>query len=190
MDEELAALLSMGSDEEAIAELLRQKERQEALIDETRGREYGTQAGRVYVANPWQAVSDVFTRGKAEHKAKGLDRDIAVGRRKQDTQVEDILNMLRHGTTVPPIPVTESDPLHRPEDNIQPKGFEFNEIPGIPPPPAARPVPTVAAPGAPPAGGGMSREQAMKLFAEMLNPKPPMGGPVPSYLTQDDPFAR
>jgi hypothetical protein len=85
--EEMELILSSGSLEEEIAELLRKQANAEAEGDATRGREYGTQAGRVYVANPYQAVADMFIRGKAEKKAKTAEDEAKAKRAERDAAV-------------------------------------------------------------------------------------------------------
>lgn len=89
-NEELEAFLSMGADEEAIADLLRQADRQEGIADQTRGKDYLMNAGRVNVANPWGAISDMFVRGNAEKKAEKARGDAANQRAQMDqTSVRD-----------------------------------------------------------------------------------------------------
>ena len=63
--EEIDAILSMGTTEDEVAELLRKVQRQEDIGDQTRGRDYLMDAGAMKVANPYQAVADMFIRPKS-----------------------------------------------------------------------------------------------------------------------------
>lgn len=58
----------------ALDNLISRAKAAQAQIDATRGREYGTQAGRVYVANPGQAVADMFVRGQAKKERDSANK--------------------------------------------------------------------------------------------------------------------
>ena len=63
-----------AGDPVALDNLISRAKAAQAQIDATRGREYGTQAGRVYVANPGQAVADMFVRGQAKKERDSANK--------------------------------------------------------------------------------------------------------------------
>lgn len=157
MDDKLIeAIMALGSDEEAIAELLRQADRQESIADDTRGKDYLTSAGRVNVANPWGAISDMFVRGQSEKRAKKLRGEADVARRASDSKMRDWFNSaLGIGPGGPPLAAPGGPP---PTVSPPPGGVPITPVPPITPPaqgapaprPAAPPAPAPAAPAVPP----------------------------------------
>ncbi len=149
-NEELESFLKMGADEEEILELLRQAERQEGLADDTRGKDYLINAGRVNVANPWGAVSDMFVRGNAEKKAEKARGEAANARAQMDqTSVRDF-HRAASGQGLGGVELNA-----RPE--IPERPLQIPNAPQVPQPPPAMgggpvgpPAPN-AAPAAPPA---------------------------------------
>jgi len=105
--EDIEAILSLGTIDEEIAELLRQKLEAEDEGKATRGRESGHMAGRVYVANPGQAIADMFIRGKAEKKAKAAEDAAKARRGDRDRITGDYIEGLL-GKRIEPVPVTAS----------------------------------------------------------------------------------
>lgn len=63
-----------AGDPVALDNLISRAKAAQSQIDATRGREYGTQAGRVYVANPGQAVADMFVRGNAKKERDSANK--------------------------------------------------------------------------------------------------------------------
>lgn len=153
IDEQLVeAILSLGGDEEAIAELLRQASRQEQIGDDTRGNDYLMSAGRVNVANPWQAVSDVFIRGQSEKKAKKLRGEADTARERANQKMKDWF----YGA-LGKDPVLEALRAQSPDVQVKPPGsVPITPVPPIPPPaPGPTPQPSVAAPAPAPAAPPM-----------------------------------
>lgn len=147
MDEKLIeSILALGSDEEAIAELLRQADRQESIGDDTRGNDYLTAAGRVNVANPLGAVSDMFVRGQSEKRAKKLRGEADVARRGSDSKMRDWFNSaMGFGAGGPPL-ASPGGPA--PAVTPPPGGVPITPVPPIAPPGAPQ-APRPAAPAAP-----------------------------------------
>lgn len=148
MDDELMMqILSMGSDEEAIAELLRQADRQDAIGDATRGNEYLMDAGRMKVANPWGAVSDMFVRGNAEKKAKELRGQTPNMRATMNERLADFVKSSQ-GKGLGGVD------LHAPVSDAAIAGSKpmpMPQAPQVPPPPAPpAPAPAPAPQAAPP----------------------------------------
>jgi hypothetical protein len=167
MDPELMqAILSLGSDEEAIAELLRTAERQEGIADETRGRDYLMNAGRMKVANPWGAVSDMFVRGNAEKRAKEARGQVPNRRAQIDEKMRDFVNSSMNrgigGIDMNNQEASQSaiagpSPMPMPQAPQVPPPATAPAAPVAPPgppspAPAAPPAPVPGAPPAPPAG--------------------------------------
>lgn len=156
MDEQLVeAILALGSDEEAIAELLRQADRQEQIGDDTRGNDYLMSAGRVNVANPWQAVSDVFIRGRSEKKAKKLRGEADLARVRANTKMGNWFD-----SALGRNPIAEALRGQSGEIKVNaPGSIPITPIPAIPtltpqanvrpPGPPAAPAPVAAAPAGP-----------------------------------------
>jgi hypothetical protein len=167
MDPELMqAILSLGSDEEAIAELLRQAERQEGIADETRGRDYLMDAGRMKVANPWGAVSDMFVRGNAEKRAKEARGQVPNRRAQIDEKMSDFVNSAMN-RGIGGIDMNNQEASQAAIAGSRP--MPMPQAPQVPPPaPQAAPTPTPA-PAAPPA----------PMPGAPPAPTPPAGRPGP-----------
>lgn len=150
MDEQLLEqILSLGSDEDAIAELLRQADRHEQIGDDTRGKDYLIGAGRINVANPWGAVSDMFVRGQSDKRAKALRDEAATARRKMDEKVGGFMNSaMGYGPGGAPLPSPMG--THVPVTPPSPASITPPAMPQVTPPPVAAPRPSQAAPAQPP----------------------------------------
>src|SRR5688572_23381177 len=130
---ELENLISMGSSEEEVLELLRQASEQDALAESTRGNDYLMNAGRMKVANPLGAISDMFVRGNAEKKAKEAREEAAKGRRVMDQQtMSAVANQMGGRQGVLPLDAPTGAPQVKP-----PAQFPMPQAPQVPPPPAA-----------------------------------------------------
>ena len=171
--EELEQILSMGSIDEEIADLLRQAAQAEEAGAATLDRPSGRMVGRAYVADVPGAISGIFQRGQADKKQKAAEAGVAERRSKRDditkTFVEGMLGKnLDANAGVPTTPrigkapavdtelaeaalalPMKKSPLPGPLPGRAPKGASLD--PSVPPP-GARPAPAAgAAPPAPPA---------------------------------------
>lgn len=86
--EELQEILSTGSLEEQIAELLRRQEEAEARGEATLDDPTGQMVGDVYVANVPGMISNMFVRGRAKKEAKGYEAERAAATKKRDAAIE------------------------------------------------------------------------------------------------------
>lgn len=191
MDEDLMQqILAMGSDEEAIADLLREAERQEKRSDSTRGNSYLMDAGHGnVVANPYQAVADMFIRGNAEKKAQEARDQVpnmrAVGNEKTKAYLDSLLNRGLGGIDLNkamdpsvkaggPLAIPNAPQVTPPAPEKAPDPFANVQGGGStppPPPPGPRvpnapqgPIPQ-AAPGAPGLPGGGAPGMAGAMFS-------------------------
>ena len=169
MDDELMMqILSLGNDEEAIADLLRQADRQEGLADATRGRDYLMDAGRMKVANPWGAISDVFVRGNAEKRAKELRGQAPNMRATINERMRDFINSSQ-GKGLGGVDF-DDQPTQRDIAGMAPGAGDLMNV-KVPPAPQVPPMPAPAAPRPPvPAAGPTGAPAA---------PVPPAGRPGP-----------
>lgn len=101
--QELDELIGLGTDESIIAALLRDQQRSEDREDATRGKSYLTDAGRMQVANPWQAVADVFIRGNERKKQDRIKGDIYRQNVRMDDKMRGAFNQARYGTKIAPV---------------------------------------------------------------------------------------
>lgn len=85
--EEIAAA---EGDPVAMQDLLARAKNAQAQIDATRGKSYLTDAGRVVVANPWGAVSDIFVRGNAAKERDAATKSAGELERSRRTASADL----------------------------------------------------------------------------------------------------
>lgn len=173
-NEELEMILSMGSDEEALAEILRQQGRQEDRIDSTRNRAPGIQAGNAYVANIAQPIADMFIRGRAGKKAKELGSRADEMRSMRDRKMADFFRGLQgQQPGGPPLPVTSGGPDPSKAVSVPGPQGGVPMPPPVPPiPPPSPQVPRPAPQGAPAPKPQMSMKPAPMTFA--AQPPDPM----------------
>jgi hypothetical protein len=181
MDDDLMLqILSMGSDEDAIAELLRQAERQEGIADETRGRDYLMDAGRMKVANPWGAVSDMFVRGNAEKKAEAARGQVPNARATMNEKLRDFVNSSQN-KGIGGIDMDEQAPTQA--AIAGPRPMPMPQAPQVPPPAPAGPV---GPPGPQAAPGGAPAAPAAPAGPPPMG-APPAGRPGPFLANAPQP---
>ncbi len=159
--EELQKYLEMGANEDEILEMLRQKDRQEGIMDDSYSGDPTVNAGAYVVPNFADPIKGMFARGRAEKKIKGLEGDIANKRAGNQQSLRSFLQGMYDDTGDAP-PEIKDQPLPQgPGSDIRDLGVPH--APQVPPPegggpvgppaPAATPppAPAPAAPAPPPA---------------------------------------
>lgn len=170
-DEEIQQFLAMGGSEEEIQELLRQKERQEGILDSQGGYDPTVDAGRYVVPNFADPLREAMSSRKAKKEIGNIEGKLPNMRRKAD---EDAFAYMRAamgkglgGVDLhADVPVTASGPMP-----IKP----MPQVPSAP----------MAGPEAPPAAGpaGPSGPAPLPAPEQPQAPAPAPQMPQPSPYT-------
>lgn len=193
MDEtQIEELLSLGTIDEEIADLLRERLAAGDAIDATRGHSPTVSAGRGNVVpNYGDAIGGIFTRGREEKRRKAADAEIKAQRANRDRivkdygdavtgrRLEDLAVRAPRIGTAPPVDIAaEQAVLAQP---APPR-------PAPAPAPAAPPAgpPTMGAPAAPPMGTPPAPAAAPPGVVKPPPGAPPMPGAAAPQPTEED----
>ncbi len=176
-DEDLARYIGMGSSEEEILELLRQKERAEGIQDDSYGGDPTVRAGNVHVPNFMDPIKGLFARGRASKAIEKADNELPVKRAQRDQDIQSyIRNAMDQSLNQPVDQSAIAGASPAPMPSVPPMGGA-PQVPAAPPPAPAMGQGPIAAPGPSPAAAPSAVAPVAPLPAAPMPKSPLDDGP-------------